>query len=154
MVDLEKSVSQVLAAYKKAVFDKDAAMLIRLYDPKARVFDAWGVWSYEGSGAWQRAVEAWFASLGTERVAVSFDDMQTVLHGELALVSTIVTYAGLSAQGEMLRSMQNRLTWGLRLKGHVLRIVHEHTSAPLGFEDMKAILQRGAGAGAGAPPRT
>jgi ketosteroid isomerase-like protein len=142
MVDLEKSVPKVLEAYTKAVLGKDVEAFIRLYDAKARVFDAWGVWSYEGSEAWQRAVEAWFSSLGTERVAVSFDETQVLVHGEFALVSTIATYAGLSAQGESLRSMQNRLTWAMRLKGHVLRIVHEHTSAPLGFEDMKAILQR------------
>jgi hypothetical protein len=38
--------------------------------------------------------------------------------------------------------MQTRLTWVLRTRGHVLRIVHEHTSAPVGFDDSKAILQR------------
>ena len=64
----------------------------------------------------------------------------------IAITSAIVTYASLSAEGEELRSMQNRITWGLRTTGHVLRIVHEHTSAPVGFEDMKAILHR--------PPRT
>lgn len=142
MIDLDKSVSQVLEAYKKAVASKDVSALMRLYDPKVRVFDAWGVWSYEGSDAWQRAVEAWFTSLGAERVLVSFEDTQTVMQTEFALVSTIVTYAATSAQGEPLRSLQNRLTWGLKLKGHQLRIVHEHTSAPMGFEDMKAMLQR------------
>jgi hypothetical protein len=38
--------------------------------------------------------------------------------------------------------MQNRMSWGLKTSGHVLRIFHEHTSAPVGFEDMKAILVR------------
>lgn len=144
MIDLEKSVSQVFEAYKKAVSGKDADALMRLYDPKVRVFDAWGVWSYEGSAAWQRAVEAWFTSMGAERVLATFEDTQIVMQAEFALVSTIVTYASISAQGEPLRSLQNRLTWGLRLKGHQLRIVHEHTSAPMGFEDMKAMLQRNA----------
>ena len=60
----------------------------------------------------------------------------------LALVSATVTYAGVSAQGEQVRTMQNRLTWALKTSGHVLRIIHEHTSAPAGFEDGKAILQR------------
>ena len=31
---------------------------------------------------------------------------------------------------------------GEKTSGHVLRIVHEHTSAPIGFEDAKAILKR------------
>jgi hypothetical protein len=107
-----------------------------------RVFDAWGVWSYEGSAAWQRAVEGWFTSVGTERVKVSFDDVQTSAGRELSAVSAIATYAGVSAQGEQLRAMQNRVTWVLRTTGHVLRIVHEHTSAPIGFDDSKAILRR------------
>jgi hypothetical protein len=58
------------------------------------------------------------------------------------MVSAIVTYAGLSAGGQQLRAMQNRMSWGLKTSGHVLRIFHEHTSAPVGFEDMKAILVR------------
>ncbi len=143
MSDLDKSIKRVLEGYQAAVLAKDAEAFIRLYDPKARVFDAWGVWSYEGAAAWQASVEGWFSSLGTERVQVSFDDLQTSGSADMAAVTAIVTYTGLSAQGEPLRSMQSRLSWVLRTSGHVLRIVHEHTSAPVGFEDMKAILQRG-----------
>ena len=51
--------------------------------------------------------------------------------------------AGLSAEGLPLRAMQNRITWILRTIGHVPRIVHEHTSVPVGFDDSKAILARG-----------
>jgi ketosteroid isomerase-like protein len=140
--DADKSIARVLESYKSAVLAKDVELFMRLYDPSVRVFDAWGVWSYEGSAAWQTAVEGWFTSLGTERVKVTFDDVRTSPGREAAMVSAIVTYAGLSAQGEQLRSMQNRLTWVLRTSGHVLRIVHEHTSAPIGYTDSKAILQR------------
>jgi ketosteroid isomerase-like protein len=142
MGDTEKSIARVVESYGSAVFAKDVDAFMRLYDPGVRVFDAWGVWSYEGAAAWQRAVEGWFTSLGSERVKVTFDAVQTIGAREFAVVSAIVTYAGLSARGEPLRAMQNRLTWGLRTTGHVLRIVHEHTSAPIGFDDAKAILQR------------
>ncbi len=142
MNDTEKSIARVLEAYESAVFSRDVEAFMRLYDPKVRVFDAWGAWSYEGSAAWQSAIEAWFTSLGTERVKVRFDEVQSSGGRELATVSAIVTYAGLSSQGEPLRAMQNRITWILRTTGHVLRIVHEHTSAPIGFDDSKAILQR------------
>ncbi len=142
MNDTEKSIARVLESYESAVFSRDVEAFMRLYDPKVRVFDAWGVWSYEGAAAWQGAIEAWFNSLGTERVKVRFDEVQSSGGRELATVSAIVTYAGLSAQGEPLRAMQNRITWILRTTGHVLRIVHEHTSAPIGFDDSKAILQR------------
>ena len=102
--------------------------------------------SHDGAAAWQIAVEGWFASLGSERVKVTFDEVQTSVGRDSAIVSAIVTYAGISDRGEPLRAMQNRLTWGLRTIGHVLRIVHEHTSAPIGFSDSKAILHRDGGA--------
>src|SRR4051794_23833721 len=121
MSDTEKSIARILESYKSAVFARDVDAFMRLYDPSVRVFDAWGVWSYESSAAWQRSVEGWFTSLGTERVKVTFDDLQTTPGREFALLSAIVTYAGVSAQGEQLRAMQNRLSWVLRTTGHVLR---------------------------------
>ncbi|HEY6353751.1 MAG TPA: nuclear transport factor 2 family protein [Burkholderiaceae bacterium] len=142
MSDIDKSIARVLESYQAAVYAKDVDALMRLYNPDVRVFDAWGVWSYDGADAWRRAVEAWFTSLGTERVKVTFDAVKISEGREFAVVSAVVTYAGVSAQGEPLRSMQNRLTWALRVSGHVLRIAHEHTSAPIGFDDQKAILQR------------
>ena len=142
MSDVEKSINRVLESYKAAVYAKDVPALMRLYDPKVRVFDTWGNWSYEGAASWQMAVEAWFTSLGAEKVKVSIDEVQASGSSDFAAVSAIVTYAGLSAQGVQLRAMQNRLSWVLKTSGHVLRVIHEHTSAPVGFEDMKAILHR------------
>jgi ketosteroid isomerase-like protein len=142
MSDTDKSITRVLESYQAAVHARDVDAFMRLYDPGVRVFDTWGVWSYDSADAWRRAVEGWFTSLGTERVKVTFDDMLSTSGREMALVSAIVTYAGFSAQGEPLRSMQNRLSWVLRTSGHVLRIVHEHTSAPLDFNHSTAILQR------------
>jgi ketosteroid isomerase-like protein len=140
--DIENAIARVLESYASAVFARDVESFMRLYDPSVRVFDAWGVWSYEGSAAWQRAVEGWFSSLGTERVKVTVDEVQTSAGRELSVVTAIATYAALSEQGERLRAMQNRLTWALRATGNAFRIVHEHTSAPIGFNDSKAILQR------------
>ena len=144
MNDAEKPIARVLEAYEAAVLAKDVEAFMRLYDPRVRVFDAWGVWSYEGAEAWRVAVEGWFLSLGSERVRVSFADVEIAAGRELSTVSAIVTYAGVSASGETLRAMQNRITWVLRTSGHVPRIVHEHTSAPIDFEHSKAILQRAA----------
>ena len=142
MSDIDKATARVLEIYKSAVLAKDVDAFMRLYDPGVRVFDAWGVWSYEGAAAWQVAVEGWFTSLGTEKVKVTFDDVQTSEGRDFLVISAIATYAAVSAQGEPLRAMQNRVTWALKTIGHVPRIVHEHTSAPLGFEDSKGILQR------------
>ena len=142
MSDIDPPIARILESYKSAVYAKDVGAFMRLYDPSVRVFDAWGVWSYEGAPAWQQAVEGWFASLGTEKVKVTFNEVGSVAASNFATVSAFVTYAAVSAQGEQLRAMQNRLTWALKTSGHVLRIVHEHTSAPAGFEDGKVILQR------------
>ena len=142
MSDIDKSIAQILESYKAAVLARDADAFMRLYDADVRVFDTWGVWSYDGAEPWRRAVEAWFTSLGAERVKVTFEDVRSTPGRDVAIVSAIVTYAGISAQGEPLRAMLNWITWGLKTIGHVPRIVHEHTSAPVGFDDMKAILQR------------
>ena len=142
MSNPEKEILRVMGSYAAAVLAKDVEALMRLYHPGVRVFDAWGVWLHDGAPAWRIAVEGWFSSLGSERVKVSFSDVQTTAESSMAVVSAVVTYAAQSAQGEALRSMQNRITWALRESGHVFRIVHEHTSAPLGFDDFKAILTR------------
>jgi len=143
MAELDKDVARLIGTYQSAAFDKDVDAFMRLYDPSVRVFDAWGVWAYEGAPAWRRAVEGWFTSLGTERVRVSFDDVLAWAGKDVSSVSAIVTYAAVAAPGAAPhRKMHNRITWVLRTVGHVPRIVHEHTSAPLGFEDMKAILVR------------
>jgi len=140
--DVEKQVLRALETYKSAVLAKNAETFMHLYDPDVRVFDCWGMWSYEGAAAWRVAVEGWFSSLGSESVRVTFEDVQIITGQGFASMSAVVTYASVSAQGQELRAMQNRITWVLKTSGHVLRIVHEHTSAPVGFEDAKAILKR------------
>ena len=142
MSDTEKQVLRALDTYKSAVLAKNAETFMHLYDPEARVFDTWGTWSYEGAAAWRIAVEGWFSSLGNESVKVTFEDVKIIGAQGFASLSAIVTYAAISAQGEELRAMHNRLSWVLKSSGHVLRVVHEHSSAPIGFEDSKAILKR------------
>jgi ketosteroid isomerase-like protein len=146
MVDLESALAKLQASYISAVYKRDSEAFVRLYDPAVRVFDAWGAWEYIGTEPWRRALEGLFTAHEDETVKVTFTD--TECHGTLgsAFASTMVKYAWISADGEEVRSMEHRLTWGLRTTGDVLRILHEHTSYPVGFEDMKAILQRKASA--------
>lgn len=144
MSEIEASVARVIEGYKASVAARDVSAFMRLYDPSARVFDAWGVWSYENLPAWRIAVEGWFASHPNDRFTVAFDDVRSTSNPAFASVSAVVTYAVVSARGEKLNSIHNRLTWVLKTSSHVPRIIHEHTSAPIGFEDQKAILQRAA----------
>jgi ketosteroid isomerase-like protein len=140
--DTEKQILKALDTYKSAVLAKNAETLMHLYDSEVRVFDTWGVWSYEGAAAWRVAVEGWLTSLGNETVRVTFADVKIIADTNFATMSAFARYAAISAQGQELRSMQNRMTWVLKTRGHALRVVHEHTSVPIGFEDTKAIMQR------------
>ena len=142
MDNSENRIMQVLEAYKAAVYERNVDAFLRLYDPEARVFDAWDVWSYEGAAARRSAIEQWFASLGADRVKVVFDDVQTTAGQDLAVVSAVGAYAAFSADGKELRSMQNRFTWALALEGNAWKIVHEHTSTPISSSDAKAIFHR------------
>jgi ketosteroid isomerase-like protein len=146
MADLESSVARILAAYSAAVSARDVDALMRLYDPKVRIFDTWGSWSYDGADAWRVAVEGWFGAMTEASLKASFDDVRTSGSSDHAAVTAFVHYTALSKTGEPRQSMHNRISWVLRTSGHVLRILHEHTSAPIGFEDTKAILERKTGA--------
>ncbi len=139
---VEKSITLMFEAYKNAVFAKDVEAFVALYDHNVCVFDMWGEWAYRGVEAWRGMVAGWFGSLGTERVAVDVDGVQTIVMHDLAVAHAFVTYKGISAEGKELRAMHNRLTWVLQQKGGSWKIVHEHSSAPIDFETTKVILQR------------
>jgi uncharacterized protein (TIGR02246 family) len=137
------SIEQMLESYKATAYAKNVDAFVALFDDDVRVFDMWGRWSYEGAGEWRRTVGEWFGSLGDERVAVEFDDVETTIGEDVAAVHAFVTFTGLSADGEELRSMNNRLTWVLRkTDDDVWKVVHEHTSAPIDFETAKVILEK------------
>lgn len=141
MSDIDPRLTRVCEDYTRAVHEKDVAAFLGLYHSAARVFDAWGVWSYEGEPARRPVIEQWFSSLGEERVAVTFDRVQATVTGELTSLTARVIYAAISPSGAELRSMQNRLTWVLKLEGGAWQIVHEHTSVPIG-PDLKGLLAR------------
>jgi ketosteroid isomerase-like protein len=142
MSEIDPHISRVCDGYKRAVHDKDAAGFLDLYHREARVFDTWGIWSYENVGERKKVIEDWFSSLGDERVMVTIDRMRAVVGKDLATLSARAIYAAISAEGAELRAMQNRLTWVLRPEAGVWKIVHEHTSVPIGFSDLKGLLQR------------
>ena len=133
---------EMLDNYAAAVRAKDVDAFVGLYADDVRTFDLWSVWSYDGKGALRRMVEEWFGSLGTDIVAVEWDEVRAQDGEDVAALSAFLTYRGLSAEGEALRSMNNRLTWVLRKEGDgSWKIAHEHTSGPAG-EEGKVQLRR------------
>jgi uncharacterized protein (TIGR02246 family) len=135
-------VAALLESYREAVYAKDVEAFVAIFADDVRVFDMWGAWSHDGIDSWREMAVGWFGSLGDELVRVEFDDVQTTVGDDTAVLSAFVTFAGLSAEGEELRSMNNRLTWGMRKTGEIWKVVHEHTSAPVEMATGKVDLER------------
>ena len=142
MNEAEQAILRVVEAYKAAVFAKDVDAFVALYDQEVCVFDLWGTWSYHGVAAWRGMVTEWFGSLGTERVVVAMEGVHTIVAHDAAVVHAFVSYTGVSAEGNAVRTMQNRLTWALTQHAGGWTIVHEHSSAPVDPATSTVILHR------------
>jgi ketosteroid isomerase-like protein len=129
-------------AYKSSVLTKQVDKLLDLYDQDLIAFDMWDRWSYAGGDSWREMNQQWLGSLGSESVIVEFDDINTLYGAETAAAYATVTYKAVSETGEVLRSMQNRLTWVAKRKNGGWKIVHQHTSAPIDPGKMSPILHR------------
>lgn len=134
--------NEMLERYAAAIGAKDVEAFLALYADDVRNFDLWSEWSYDGKAALRAMVTEWFGSLAEGGVEVEFDDVREVKGEDVTALSAFVTYRGLSPAGEVLRWMNNRLTWILRKDADgAWQVVHEHTSAPAGDEG-KVTLQR------------
>jgi ketosteroid isomerase-like protein len=129
-------------AYKSSVLNKQVDKLLDLYDPDLIAFDMWERWSYGGGDSWREMNQQWLGSLGAESVVVEFGDINTHYGADMAAAYATVTYKAVSETGEVLRSMQNRLTWVAKRKNGGWKIVHQHTSAPIDPGKMSPILHR------------
>jgi len=136
---------QVLSAYRSAVRAKDVEAFLAIYADDVQVFDMWGAWSLRGIETWRSIATEWFASLGDEYVVVEADEVEATVAGDLAVGHAFLRYTGYSAQGQRLRSLDNRITVAMRRTEGAWRIFHEHTSAPIDHATTKAVLQRDGG---------
>jgi ketosteroid isomerase-like protein len=149
-----KELEALIETYKNAVFEKDLATFLSLFDEEVRVFDMWGCWSYDGLTAWREMVTGWFSSLGVDRDRLTFEEVEIFSVGDVATVTAFARFAAVSPEGEELRFLHNRLTWIVRKKAGaraasdsgvgsgVWKIIHQHTSAPIDSRSMSVMLQR------------
>jgi uncharacterized protein (TIGR02246 family) len=142
VIEAGADIESVIAEYAAAVLAKEPARVAALYAPDVRVFDTWGVWSYDDRDAWGRTLEQWLGSLGNERVQVQFNDVCLVKHQQIGSVSAMVTYSAVDVDGNVVRSLENRLSWFLTKIGGRWLVAHEHTSVPVSFESKTALLRR------------
>jgi uncharacterized protein (TIGR02246 family) len=142
----QEPIQELLDDYEAAVAAKDVDAFVALYDNDVRVFDAFGSWSHDGAGEWRRTVAEWFGSVGNDRIAVEFHEVDTIIGVGVAAAHAIVTFKGLTPDGEELRAIHNRLTWTLRqTQEGAWRIVHEHTSVPIDVETSKPVPRSAGG---------
>lgn len=129
----------LFTTYSDAVFKKDVGLFVSIFDDSLHVFDLWQ-WTFEGLPAWRQMAEGWFEWLGAENCVVAFSDIQTRESGDMAYATAVVKYTGMSATGEELRSLFNRMTWVAVREKDTWKIVHQHTSAPADRETLKIVL--------------
>ena len=136
-----REIEALFTIYKTAVFEKDLEAYTSIFDKNVRVFDMWGQWSYDGLDAWREMTKGWFTSLGSDRDVVSFDTIQIDVSADMAVASAFMRFTAVSDKGEELRFLENRLTWVARKYEDGWKIVHQHTSSPVG-SDLKVVLNR------------
>jgi ketosteroid isomerase-like protein len=125
-------VEELMERYRAAVCAKDVDAFVALYDKDARVFDLWDRLAYQGTDEWRGAAAEWFGSVGSGKVAVEFHNIQAITGDDVAAADAFITIKGLSADGEELHVVDNRLTWVLRKTPEgAWKVIHEHTSAPV-----------------------
>jgi len=136
--------AEFLAAYADAVARKDADAFASLYGEPLRVFDLWQDWQLEGMPAWHAMAREWFASLGEERVEVTWQQAHGEASETLVCGHAFLTYTAYAPDGRRLRSLDNRISVAMRRTRQGWKVVHEHTSAPVEHRSGLALLQRDA----------
>ena len=130
----------ILREYNRAVVAKDVDALAELYTEDAIVYDAWDKWEYRGEENRKR-IEAWFTSLGSTRDNPQFFDWHIIESEETATIHAYVVYINEDENAQRLRSIRNRVTFGMVKRGDSWKIAHEHTSIPVRSEGFGGIYQ-------------
>lgn len=126
--------------YKTATWEKDAIAMIGLYAENAVIYDMWNKGYLSNDIEWHEAISAWLGSLGDESVKVDFDMVRINQSGNVGFASALIYFQAISSSGVVLRSMKNRITLGFSKFDGGWKAVHQHTSAPINSDSLKAIL--------------
>ena len=87
----------------------------------------------------QRFVDLYAEDVQDVRVRVTAKDVKTWHDAHVAGGSATLAFAALDADGQPLRSTENRLTVLLRNEGGTWRVVHQHTSVPVDFQSKHVV---------------
>lgn len=135
-----KEIEDFFEDYKNAVWQKDATMLLKLYDNEVVSFDMWDIGYYKTLNEWTPEIESWLSSLGDEKVKVDFEMIKVFKSDTNGFASGLIEFQAINTQGEVLRKMKNRITVGFSRFNNGWKVVHQHVSAPVTSENLTAIL--------------
>lgn len=133
-------VTTLFENYTSFVLAKDVDAFLGLYATDTLVFDSWGMWEFAGVDAWRPMVTMWFESLGDKLCEARFTEVVSTVRDDVAFAHAAVHYAEVTADGEQVNSMMNRITVTLEKRDGEWKITHEHTSMPLDMETAKGIF--------------
>jgi ketosteroid isomerase-like protein len=135
-----KKIEDFFIEYQNAVWQKNAAALLKLYDNSVVQFDMWDKGYYATLQEWAPEIENWLDTLGEEKVKVDFEMIKILKSENIGFASGLIKFQAISADGIVLRSMKNRITVGFSKTKDEWKAVHQHLSAPVTSEDLTAIL--------------
>ena len=137
---MKREIQDILDNYSRFVRIKDYEGFIGQYAPNIVNYDLWQAAAYNSMSSWKTNIKNWFDGLGDEYVIVTFRDITVYESTNTAFLHGIITYQGHSKEGDVLRAMDNRLSWGLIYLENGWKIVHEHTSLPIDAKTMRPIF--------------
>ncbi|MEQ8244173.1 nuclear transport factor 2 family protein [Fulvivirga sp.] len=135
-----KNIEDFFTIYKESAWNKDSVSMINLYDHQSIIFDMWDKGSITNEKEWVKLIEDWLGSLGDESVKVDFEMVKIQESDNLGFATAFIKFQAISKEGEVLRSMKNRITLGFTKHESQWKVIHQHTSAPISSEDLSAIL--------------
>lgn len=133
-------VTTMFENYTSRVLSKDVEGFLELYADDTLVFDCWGLWELAGVDAWRPMVTMWFESLGDKLCEARFTEVVATVRDDVAFAHAAVRYDEVTADGEQVDSMMNRITVALEKRDGEWKITHEHTSMPLDMQSAKGIF--------------
>ena len=126
--------------YQTAARNKDTKAMINMYHEQAMIFDMWELGYQSDAAAWAKMIENWLGSLGDEKVKVEFEMINIHQSGDTGFASALIGFQAISMEGTVVRSMKNRITLGFVKREEGWKVVHQHTSAPIRFIGLTAVL--------------
>ena len=134
------SVQSVFTRYIEAVKASDADALLSLYADDVHVYDLMEPFERHGKESGREMIAAWLGNKD-ETQDCTIEDLVTEESGDLAVARGSIRYEVTMADGAH-HGMWNRGTWVLRRIAGDWKIITEHTSVPLGAEDMQPVYER------------